>query len=75
MTDFDAAMILDGCWELTPYAPCEDDYIEACQHLIDTGLAWKLQGHVGRTCHAMIEAGHCTPARAVQKICEEERSA
>jgi hypothetical protein len=62
MTSFDAAMILDGCWELTSHEPSEEAFIEACQHLIDSGLAWQLQGRVGRTCRDLIEAGHCRPA-------------
>jgi hypothetical protein len=28
-----------------------------CQTLINSGLAWKLEGHVGRTCMAAIENG------------------
>jgi hypothetical protein len=62
MTTFEAAMILDGCWEMTSYEPSEEAFIEACQLLIDNGSAWTLQGRVGRTCARMIETGHCHPA-------------
>jgi hypothetical protein len=59
MNTFDAAMILDGAWDLVDFEPCEENFILACQHLIDTGVAWQLQGRVGRTCAAMIDAGQC----------------
>lgn len=62
MTSFDAAMILDGEWGLTAHEPSEEAFIAACQNLIDSGLAWQLQGRVGRTCARMIEEGHCQPA-------------
>ena len=30
------------------------------QELIDTGLAWQLQGYYGRAAQAFITAGYCT---------------
>lgn len=62
MNTFDAAMIVEGQWELAGHEPSEETYIEAAQVLIDTGLAWQLQGFFGRTCQALIEQGYCTPA-------------
>lgn len=40
----------------------EDQIIEAWQTLIDTGLAWQLQGWFGRTAMELIEEGVCLPA-------------
>lgn len=37
----------------------EEETIVLFQHLIDTGLAWQLQGSYGRATAAMIEAGVC----------------
>ena len=57
MTSYTATMIAEGVEEAD-----ETTQIEAWQYLIDTGLAWKLQGCFGRQAAAMIEAGICTAA-------------
>jgi len=37
----------------------EEEYIASMQHLIDTGVVWRLQGSYGRRAVEMIEAGVC----------------
>ena len=59
MNQFNAVGIAEGWIE----AESEDQYIEAWQSLIDSGLAWKLQGWFGRTAQQLIEQGICSPAQ------------
>jgi hypothetical protein len=35
----------------------EEQVVEAWQHLVDTGLAWQLQGWFGRMAKDLIEQG------------------
>ncbi len=43
----------------------DEEIISLFQEMIDDGSVWQLQGHYGRTAHALIEAGHCSlPERA-----------
>ena len=55
MTNFEATMIVEGVDEAD-----EATQIEAWQHLVDTGLAWTLQGCFGRTARALIDQGIIT---------------
>lgn len=47
-------MIAEGCQE----PESREQYFEAWQYLVDTGLAWTLQGYFGRTAKQLIEAGY-----------------
>ena len=55
MSDYQAVGIAEGFVE----CPDEDTLIAAWQHLINTGLAWRLQGWFGRHARVLIKAGIC----------------
>lgn len=59
MTVYQAVGIAEG------FVEWEDEiqFVEAWQFLIDTGIAWKLQGWFGRTACALIEDGVCQSPR------------
>ena len=56
MDNFNAIGIAEGFLE----PESEEQVIEAWQHLVDTGLAWQMQGSFGRMATAMIEEGVIT---------------
>jgi hypothetical protein len=53
MDNYTAVAIAEGFEE----AESREQYLEAWQHLVDTGLAFKLQGFFGRTAMHLIKSG------------------
>lgn len=53
LSSYDAIGIAEGFVE----ADSEEQVLEAWQYLVDTGLAWNLQGWFGRTARDLIDAG------------------
>jgi hypothetical protein len=61
MDNYTATGLAEGFIE----AESEEQVLEAWQHLVDTGLAWQLQGFFGRTAASLIEQGYINaPERA-----------
>ena len=63
INNFNAVGIVEG------FIECDDEekIIEAWQYLIDTGLAFKLQGCFGRTAINLIEQGICKNQQASEQ--------
>ena len=59
MSNYEAIAIAEG---FAAFEPTKKQFLEAWQHLIDTGLCWRLQGWFGRTASLLIEKGHCRPS-------------
>jgi len=53
MNNYQAVGLAEGFIE----AESEEQVIEAWQYLVDTGLAWQLQGWFGRAATALIKDG------------------
>jgi hypothetical protein len=51
MDDFTATGVAEGFVE----AESEEQVVEAWQHLLDTGLCFKLQGWFGRTARQLVK--------------------
>ncbi|CAB4190468.1 hypothetical protein UFOVP1207_75 [uncultured Caudovirales phage] len=54
MDSYNAVGIAEGFVE----ADSEEQVLEAWQYLVDTGMAWKLQGWFGRTAQQLINQGY-----------------
>ncbi len=54
-----AALIAEGVIEPASH----EQYVEAWQVLIDSGVAWSLQGWFGRTAKELIDMGVCQPQK------------
>lgn len=63
MDSYTATGLAEGFIE----AESEEQILEAWQYLVDTGLAWQLQGWFGRTAHQLIREGFINPPQGRQQ--------
>ena len=63
MDNFTAVGIAEG-W-IAPDS--QEHYIQAWQHLIDTGLCWQLQGWFGRQAQEFISSGVCQTPETIDQ--------
>ena len=56
LNHFTAVSICEGMQDAT-----EEEALDAWQYLVDTGLAWQLQGSFGRMAVNLIDAGLIDP--------------
>ena len=63
MDNYTAIGLAEGFIE----AETEQQEIDAWQHLVDTGIVWKLQGWFGRNAARLIDNGIIKPANRGDK--------
>jgi hypothetical protein len=56
------APVLDAIMDYESGQLTDDEVIDLFQRLVDSGLAWRLQGHYGRTAEALIDSGYVSYA-------------
>jgi len=61
---YNATMIAEGAMAETN----DMSYIQAWQHLVDTGVVWKLQGWMGRAAFRMISDGSIEPVSIEEEV-------
>ena len=64
MDTLDAIMIIEGDVPERYYG----QVVDAWQLLIDTGLAWQLQGSYGRMASHLIEGGLCNAPTQAEEV-------